>query len=230
MKMNRFWLVLSALAACLGTRLVQADCAINFSVPPYVLDQSVIGTDGWENRFPPADDKPSYAARVVALRWNSYKPGLMLRGASLKRASFDPMSGEKQKITFQFAVNFAEGRQGKLLRVIFAPAVFGEVFFDQGPDRGLGYQGDGSGKSGQGTLVLRTADIKINSFYTFTLTPDFGRQTYDIAVEGEKKDGAPFAYKATGVAFQPSTIRASKINSLLIIGTGYLGSLAVESQ
>ena len=199
------------------------------SGPPHVLDQSLVGLDGWENRFPPKDDKPSYAARVVPLRWNEYRPGLMLRGVELKRSSFKPPAGEKLKITFQLAVNFAEGRQGKSLRVIFYPAVFGEVFFDQGADGGWGYQGDGFGRPGQGTIVLRRSDVKINSFYRFTLLVDFKQQTYDITVEGQKQDGGPFAYRAAGVAFQPSQVRAEKFDSLLLLGTGYLGSFAVES-
>jgi hypothetical protein len=208
--------------------LLEADLGSS-DAPPQAVDPSIVGLDGWENRFPPKDDKPSYAARVVALRWNDYKPGLMLRGAQLKRTSFQPPAGDKLKITFQLAANFAEGRQGKSLRIIFSPAVFGEVFFDQGAEGGLGYQGDGFGKPGQGTIVLRRSDVKINSFYRFTLLVDFGQQTYDIAVEGEKKDGGPFAYKAAGVAFQPSTVRAAKIDSVLLLGTGYLGSFAVES-
>jgi hypothetical protein len=208
--------------------LLEADLGSS-RVPPQTVGPSIAGLDGWENRFPPKDDKPSYAARVVALRWNGYKPGLMLHGAQLKRSSFQPPAGDKLKITFQLAVNFAEGRQGKSLRVISSPAVFGEVFFDQGADGGLGYQGDGLGKSGQGTIVLRRSDVKINSFYTFRLLVDFGRQTYDITVEGEKKDGGPFAYKAARVAFQPTTVRAEKIDSVLLLGTGYLGAFAVES-
>jgi len=229
MKLTSLSFALATVATLFSGIPLRADYVTTFSVPPYVLDQSVVGIDGWENRFPPKDDQPSYAARVVALRWNDYKPGLMLRGASLKRTAFGPMSAEKLKITFQLAVNFAEGRSGKALRVIFWPATFGEVFFDQGVGGGLGYQGDGSGMKGQGTIVVRKDDIQVNSFYTFTLALDYGQQTYDISVAGAKKDGSPFRYKAEGVAFQPTKTKTTKIDSLLILGTGYLGSLAIES-
>ncbi|MCG3150469.1 MAG: hypothetical protein PCFJNLEI_03955 [Verrucomicrobiae bacterium] len=208
---------------------VRADYVTTFSVPPYVLDESVVGIDGWENRFPAKDDKAAYAARVVALRWNDYKPGLMLRGGSLKRTNFGAKVGDKQKVTVQLAVNFAEGRSGKALRVIFWPATFGEIFFDQGPGGGLGYQGDGTGTKGQGTIVVPKEVIRVNSFYTFTVLLDYSQQTYDITVTGVKKDGAPFRYSAAGVAFEPSKSKAAKIDSLLIVGTGYLGALSVES-
>ncbi len=230
MKPPRFPFLLAALVLGAWAAPSHADYVTAFSVPPYVLDRSVIGVDGWENRFPPKDDQPSYAARVVALRWNDGKPGLMLRGASLKRSSFEPMSGERQRISFQLAVNFAEGRSRKLIRIIFNPAVFGEVFFDQGAEGGLGYLGDGGGTSGQGTIVLKRPEVKINSFYTFTFDLDFGKQTYDVSVTGEKKDGSPLAYKANGLAFQPSSARPMKVESLLILGTGCLGSLCVESR
>jgi hypothetical protein len=228
--MNRLFLFLPTLAVGIGALSSRADYVTTFSTSPYVMDESIVGIDGWESRFPPKDDQPSYAARVVALRWNGGKPGLMLRGASLKRMSFEPMSGEKQRVSFQLAVNFAEGRSRKLIRIIFNPAVFGEVFFDQGAEGGLGYQGDGGGTPGQGTIVLKRSEVKVNSFYTFTFLLDFGKQSYDVSVTGEKKDGSPFAYKADGVAFPASKERPRGMNSLLLLGTGYLGSLSVESK
>lgn len=213
-----------------GSPPKRADYVTTFSIPPYVLDESVIGVDGWENRFPPKDDLPSYAARVVALRWNGGQPGLMLRGASIKRSSPETTLSEKQKVSFQLAVNFAEGRNRKLLRIIFDPAVFGEVFFDQGPEGGLGYGGDALGSPGQGTLVLKRDEVKINAFYVFTFLLDFNKQTFDLTVTGEKKDGSPFSWKTDEAPFPSIKPRPRAMKSLLILGTGVFGALAVEAQ
>ncbi|MCC7519169.1 MAG: hypothetical protein IT578_08295 [Verrucomicrobiae bacterium] len=234
MKNLRFLITAGTAVVCLWGAKARGDYIANFRAPPYVLDASVIGVDGWEYRFPSRANRPlaPYEARVVALRWDDEKPGLRLQGASLKRTSFGTLSSEKVQISFRLAVNFADAapRRNKALRVIFWPETFGEIFFDDSMKGGLGYQGDGLGKPGQGTIVLPRAEIKTRSFYTFTLLLDFGKQTYDVAVTGVKKDGSPFAYKADGVEFSPSKAPVNKIETLLLLGTGYFDAFSVESR
>src|SRR6185437_13252266 len=173
--MNSHLRALSAvtLAFCLCIASVHADYATTFSTPPYTLDQSAIGVDGWDYRLPTLSGKPD-TARVVAVRWNGYKPALMLKAANLKNSDFPQTTGAKVKITFDLAVNFPDGGpKGKQFRLGFAGAPFGEIFFDQGAEGGLGYQADGSGKGG--IVALRKADVKINSFYTYTVVVDYSK-------------------------------------------------------
>ena len=205
-----------------------ADYATTFSTPPYSVDQSVIGIDGWEYRLPTATDD-SDKARVVAVRWNGYKPAMMMKGANLKHP-VPPTTGGKVKITFDLAVTFPDkGGALKQFRMGFTGAPCGEVFMDLGPEGGLGYQADGSGRGG--IVALKKAEVKINSFYQFTVAVDYTKLTYDLTITGVKKDGGAFNYKTSGVAFES---KAKGISTIYILSggglTAYLGSLAIQPE
>ncbi len=232
-------LLLSFAALALGFQgtAARADFTPDFGASPYGMDQTIIGADGWEPRLPtPTPNLDS--ARVIAVRWNQYKPAVMLRGANLKNVSFHPATGDKVEIRFSLAANFPEqgGLGGRQLRIWFGDAALGEIYFNQNPgdDGGLGYHGDGGGRTG-GTICVPKAEVKINSYYDFTIKADMGKQTFSISVTGEKKDGTPLAYKADDVPFLPGKNPPHpQINSITIMSGPrtaiYLGSLAIESK
>src|SRR5437868_4923525 len=80
---------------------------------------------------------------------------------------------------------------------------------DQSAEGGLGYQADGSGNGG--TVVLKKADVKVNSFYTYTFVIDYTKMTYDFRLTGLKKDESPFSYRVEGLAFQAKKKAVSRI-------------------
>ena len=218
---------LSLLAAALTLASARADYLTTFSIPPYILDQTILGVDGWDHRLLTEKGKPD-AARVVAVRWNGYKPALMTKGANLKHP-FPATTGDKVKITFDLAVTFPDRGALRPFRFGFNGAPCGEFFMDMGAAGGLGCQADGSGRGG--IVVLKKSEVIINSFYTFTVAIDYAKQTYDLSITGEKRDGTPFQHEAKGVAFES---KAKAVSSLYILATdavtAYLGSIAIKSN
>jgi len=228
--MSLFLSFRSAAALMLGLSITaaRADYATTFTTPPYTVDQSVIGVDGWEYRLPPTTED-SHKARVVAVRWNDYQPAMMMKGANLKRP-VPQTTGGKVRITFDLAVNFSEtGGSLKQFRVGFVGAPCGEIFMDLSGEGGLGYQADGSGRGG--VVALKKAEVKINSFYKFTVVVDYTKMTYDLTITGVRKDDTAFHHKAEG---QPFETKAKGVSMIYILSggalTAYLGSLSIQSE
>jgi len=205
----------------------RADYTTHFTSPPYVVDQTILGTDGWNDRVLTPTSNPD-TMRVVAVRWNAYKQALMMKGANLKRP-FEPTRGDKVKIIFDLAFTFPDKGLLKQFRIGFTGAPCGEFFMDAGPDGGLGFQADGSGRGG--VVALTKAELKTNAFYTCVVAIDYSKLTYDLSITGEKKDGTPFEHKAVGVPFES---KVKSVSSLYIIAgnqlTAYLGSFQVLSE
>jgi len=223
-------LTLSFLALVAFCGPSRADFRANFSAPPYVRDETVLGIDGWENRLP-TDKDTRGTARVEAVPWGDGSPALVLRGASLKNL-FTPVAGGRTAITFSLAIQ-ATGKvlPGRQFRIFFGGAPTGEVYYMPGPEGGFGYAGEGDGRSG-GIICVPQSDILENSFYTFTLEIDMDQQTYHIAVTGEKADGSPLTFKVENVAFLSPGKPNPKVDGVYILSGQrldvYLGSVAVE--
>lgn len=194
----------------------------------YAIDQSIIGLDGWYYRLPTTEDH-SDRSRVVALRWNEYKPALMLKAANLKN-TFALTKSAQVIITFDVACTFPDrGATGKQFRLGFTGAPMEEIFMDLGDEGGLGYQADGSGKGG--IVVLKKADMKVNSFYRFIVKVDYASMKYEVAITGKRKDGAFFQFKSGKIPFESKVQHVSGL--YLISGssmTAYLGGIAVLSE
>lgn len=214
-------------ALCFAAPL-RADYTGNFGAPPYAPNQTAISRDGWDYRLPTTEDR-SATARVVPVRWNNYEPALMLKGANLKNV-FAPAKGEKVTIAFDLALAFPDsGPTGKQFRLGFLGAPCGEIFMDLSPAGGLGYQADGSGRGG--LVALKKDQIKVNSFYTFTVVIDYAKMTYDVAITGLHKDGTPFHHKSEAIAFES---KVKSVTGLYLLSggalTGYLKSISVQSR
>jgi hypothetical protein len=207
---------------------LRADYSADFKAAPYVPNQTVLGRDGWDHRLPTTEDR-SATARVVLVRWNNYRPAMVMKGANLKN-TIPPTTGGKVTITFDLAVTFPDaGPKGKQFRLGFAGAPCGEIFMDVSPDGGLGYQADGSGRGG--VVALTKGETKVNAFYTFIVTIDYSKMTYDVAITGTKKDDSPFHYKTEAIPFESKTKSVSGIYILSGSAlTAYLGSLSIQSK
>lgn len=221
-------LLLVLCLTCGPTRL-RADYATAFTTPPHVPGGSIIGKEGWDYRLPPKEDQ-SATARVVAVRWNGYRPALMLKGANLKNA-FPPTTGDLVTLRFTLACTFPDmGGTGKQFRLGFIGAPMGEIFMDLGAEGGLGYAADGSGRGG--VVVLKKSEMRVNSFYSCEISIDYAARTYDIRITGQKRDAADFVHEVKGAAFDLPKARA--VTGLYLLGggsiTAYLGALEVKSS
>lgn len=209
-----------------GLSTLRADLSATFTVPPYQLDASVLGIEGWQSRLP-GELAPDETARVRAVRWNREAPALILRRASIKNA-FPRTAGSRVQVTVKLAVTFPEGGQLHQVRVGFGNAPFGELFFDAGADGGFGYGGPGNARTG--IIALPHDQVKLNSFYTYSILIDYDRQTYDLALTGTKRDGSALSYEAKGVGF---TSKTNFLDSVFLI-TGqsvitYVAELSARS-
>ncbi len=194
----------------LVTEAVRADLAAKFSVPPYQLDASVLGVEGWESRLP-GEPSPDQVASVREVRWNKYAPALILRRASIKNI-FPRTVGSRVQVTVRLAVTFPEGGQLHQVRIGFGNAPFGEIFFDAGTNGGLGYGGPGDARTG--IIALPHDQVKLNSFYTYSILLDYDAMTYDLSLSGTKRDGSPLAYEAKALPFMSKT---NSLDSVFII-------------
>src|SRR6187200_2026664 len=93
---NPVFILAAVCGLWLGTPPLRADYTSDFNKPPYAANQSVIGRNGWDYRLPTTEDR-SDTARVVVVRWNAYKPAMVLKGANLKNI-IAPPAGEKVTI------------------------------------------------------------------------------------------------------------------------------------
>ena len=225
-------LIFACAVLCLPA-LVRADYTPDFAAPPYVLEGTILGVDGWQNRIP-TDKDTSDTARVVPVAWNQDKPAILLVKSNLANVAFPPAEGDRVSITFSLAVD-APGKvaPGRQFRIFFGTTPIGEIYYDAGDTQGFGYQGGGDGRSG-GTICVPKEDIVDSSYYTFSLDINFADQTYDITVTGKKSDGTPLAFKAEAVPFlAPSKGTPGTKGVYVLSGSSlnvFLGSLAVAAK
>ncbi|HRJ73717.1 MAG TPA: hypothetical protein PLS03_15955 [Terrimicrobiaceae bacterium] len=216
--------ILAGAAALAGP--ARADYSTTFSVPPFRLNASALGIEGWESRIPGTPDD-GLAARVVAIRWNGNNPALVLQRAAIRNA-FPKPEGNRVQVTVKIAVTFPRvGANLQQARIAILNAPFGEIVFDASKTGGLGF-GDGTGR--KGTIAVPIDEMKPNAFYTYSIVIDYDLRTYDATITGVKRDGTPLLYENKGVAFEP---KQPALNSVLII-TGsvirtYLGEFSIKS-
>lgn len=221
------------LAPALATLLLPvsallADLTTPFTAPPFVLNATIIGREGWEMRLPGTTDDGTIA-RLVGVRWDDFRSAACLDGVSIKNV-FPATEGSQVRITLRAAFTFAHGSGNPSLvqaRFLFGGSPFGEIAFASHSDGGLGF-GDGTGRGLKVAVPLK--DLQSNAYYTITLLIDYDRSTYDVSITGTKPDGTPLSYEEKTVAF---TSNASAIQGVQIISAKtariYLQDLRVES-
>jgi len=225
-------ILIACVVLCLPS-LVLADYTPDFAAPPYVLEGTILGVDGWENRLPTEMDT-SDTARVVPVAWNQGKPAILLVKSNLANVAFPAAEGDRISITFSLAID-APGKvvSGRQFRIFFGTTPIGEIYYDAGETQGFGYQGGGDGRLG-GTICVRNEDIVNNSYYLFALDINFADQTYDLSVTGQKSDGKPLAFKAEAVPFLAPNKAAPGTKGVYVISGSslnvFLGSLAIVAK
>jgi hypothetical protein len=212
-------------AALLTASAALADLAAPFTAPPYKLDASIIGLEGWEMRAPNAVDDGS-TARLVAVRWDDFRPAVRLEGASIKN-SFPPTTGSKVRITAQMAFTYPSTGPDLPQTRIITNAPFGEIVFKYSGDGGLGIS-DGTRTNFK--VLVPLSDLKPNCYYTFSVLVDYDSSTYAVSISGEKADGSPLAFEEKGVSFESKT---KVLKGVAIITSrfarAYLRQLLIES-
>lgn len=214
------------LGTILLTTAARADFVTHFSSPPYKLNESIIGIDGWEPRGVAVNpSNAGLAPRVVALRWDDYKNVLLLRGAQLKNA-FSPTTTEHVKVTMRIAITGPDRGNLHQTRILIGGSPFGEIIYDAGVEGGLGF---GSGNARSGKIIVPRSQMKMNSFYTFTINIDYGAKTYDYTVTGESRDGSPFKVEEKGLPVEKGTfLEGLQILSGTMV-SAYISELSIES-
>lgn len=217
------------LASLASAGVAHADYATNFGGPPFAPDATVIGVDVWQPRLASLPLVPE-SARAVLVRWNDYKPAMMLKGANLK-AQIPPAKGPTVTVKFDLALTFPENKATRQFRIGFGGTPIGEFFMDLGDEGGLGCQADGSGRDG--SIVLKKSEVAINSFYSCSAVVDYGARTHEIRITGVKRDGSPFAYHSGKLPF-PAEFKVKQSDYIYLITgpvlTSYLANLSVRSE
>jgi len=185
-------------AAVLSSSALLADFTTPFASPPYTLDASIIGLEGWESRLKTFSDDGT-SARLVAVRWDEYRPALLLYGASI-RNDFPSTTSSKVRVTVRIAFTFpTPGPHLLQTRILIQNAPFGEIAFKCHPGGGLGF-GDGTPQLKK--ILAPIEQVRINAYYTLTIDVDYDAATYDVAVTGLKRDGSPLSVEEKGIAFE----------------------------
>lgn len=205
-----------------------ADLTTPFTAPPFVLNASIIGREGWEMRLPGTSDDGTIA-RLVAVRWDNFRPAACLDGVSIKN-DFPATQGSRVRVTLRVAFTFAPGSGTPPLaqaRFLFGGSPFGEIVFASHSEGGLGF-GDGTGRDLK--VAVPVKELRSNSFYDITLLVDYDRSAYDVTITGTKADGTPLSYEEKNVGFvsQTGALKGAQIISAKTVRV-YLQDLRVES-
>lgn len=209
-----------------ATAWVHADYTTPFTAPPFEMETSIVGREGWEPRNP-GPPAPDMTARMVALRWDQYRPALLLEGASIKNG-FPATTGSQVRVTVTLALTFpSEGPPLQQVRIIIGNAPFQEIVFEGNANGGLGF---GNGSSRGTRVVVPFDQLKPNAFYTMTVLVNYDTSTYDVTVTGENREGKPLRHEEKGIGF---TTQTPSLKGVLILSTKnvrtYLRQLLIES-
>lgn len=219
-----FWFIQSAQADYTYTT--------DFSVPPYELDETIVGQQGWQNFGTHA---PASSSMIVEVPWNSDQSALrltQLEGATSRIRVYDS-SIVPAEFTGTLSITTSMAFTGLSTSEVSAavtsinfentyaavtPISFG---LDHRSTGGLYYAGDGGR-----IIILSRDDIKEGSFYEFSLTIDTVAKLFDIQVTGVKNDDTIFNYSLANIAAGTGNFKGFYVESALLSNTGvetYIG-------
>jgi hypothetical protein len=183
---------------------VSADVDSTFTVPPYKLNDTVIGIQGWEMRFAP--DSPVYtdpmAAQVVKspVLKVQQPTTLALATAIKKKVGYldKPYKLETaMAITYDYRYYHGGGVYFQFsASATYSPFNFG---FDYGQESGGGgfyYQGDG-----ERVVVLPRHLIAENTMYHWEVRVNPRARTFRVLVTGADNRGQPFRHESGDLRF-----------------------------
>lgn len=192
--------------------VVQAELDSRFVVPPFVLNESVVDTDGWEMVYKdphPVHIDPMMARLVDSPVLNATQPTALELKTMLKNPEvrFEDL-GDRFVVETQFAVSFdprysfdgpVNFRFGSTNEA--SPFHFG---FHYGEDGGLYFQGRGGR-----VILLPKADMLQNAAYTFTVEVDARAGTFRVLVTSPGDDALRF--ESEEIPFQDGMSPSGKI-------------------
>lgn len=194
-------LVLFLLLSC----PLMAEWDIRFTVPPYSLNETIVGNDGWDLQY--KDPHPVYTDPMAALVvdspvGNATQPTTLALETLLKNPAIKFTElGDRFVIEAQFAVTFDPRYYfdgGLYLRLASTDAASPFHFgFYYGEGGGLYYQGQGGRK-----VFLARGEMLENVVYRFVLRVDMSDQTFRVTVTSPGDDA--YHYESEAVPFQES--------------------------
>jgi hypothetical protein len=178
----------------------------SFASPPYAVDASVIGTEGWKAALPTTNAK---LARVLPLPWAASRTGLLLSGYGLDR-EFAKVTGRAN-----LAVVFGIGRlsptpgQGQMQLI---PFIGGRpdsivVGFDNAEGGGFYYEVmDPSSTKSEPKGMVRTvfcprARLVEEALYELSLDMDLETRVFGLAFTGPGTEGRKVEVRIKDVDF-----------------------------
>lgn len=178
-----------------------------FTVPPYTLDGTIVGTDGWELVASPSATiyNDPMAAVVVNSPVSDGKQSTSLELKTMVKNTQYEVYSTKVVLEAVLALAFDEAFRWPNAGFSFcfgsikeaSPLCFG---FDYGENGGLYFSG------GEGVVILLAREeIMPLATYDFQVKLDLDASTFRFQVTGQKTDGSPFHYESPETAFQPGS-------------------------
>lgn len=184
--------------------MAQAAFLTGFDVPPYTLNGTVVGTQGWTTY---GTSSASTNALVIQNPMNASDTLLRLRKTAtgdasvrIKNNSFTAFTGTVYvDVAMAFDFNPASDTSTATtvafadLSQVTSPVSFGVDYATAG---GLFY-----GINSTRTVFLTKSNIKMNSIYLYSMKIDLVAKLFDLSVTGTLADNSPLNYSISNVSF-----------------------------
>lgn len=204
------------MAACLLFPFAgRAEINSAFTAPPYKLNETAVGIEGWEllsQESNPIYGDPLRATVVDSPIISPTQPSTLELKTWLTNRWAEDL-GDRIVVETQFALNsksnasYNGGLSVRLGRTAAAtPFEFG---FHYGEDGGLYYQG-----SGDRVILLPTADVQQRIAYKFTVYVDLFAGTFRVLVTSP--GDTAFRYESKDVAFREEFSAGGKIREFVM--------------
>ncbi|HWL52906.1 MAG TPA: hypothetical protein VNQ90_10755 [Chthoniobacteraceae bacterium] len=212
--------IVLGLAVFLCATPSRADYQTSFDVPPYTLNSTIVGVEGWTEGAGSAVSTgivttAPWDAETTVYRLNLGDGGNVVR---VKNSGFTPLTG-KVALTVTMAFDFGTQDKTTLSSFAFTDGIAGPIsfgFFHQSDANGGGlyYQG----ADNERVTILAKSQMAKNAIYEFTLTIDIAAKLFDISVSGIKTDEQPFSFSAASLS--SGTFKNGNLNLIYLSNGG----------
>jgi len=165
-----------------------------FSVPPYQLDETVVGLEGWQLISSGKADR----AVVQVFTHDASKTGLLLRTHGIQNTLETPLEGV---VNVSVQLEISSALSGAEWSIVFMPGTGAGVgaapfgFESKGMDDAGFFYTEKTFDEDTGRVILHRkyllsgSDISSGAKYTLTATLDFSAFTYTLSVKGTDGTG-----------------------------------------
>lgn len=184
----------------------QVELKSGFVSPPFVVDETVVGKEGWELTNPPGSaiyTDPD-EARVIdtPLQDSGQESTLNLKTAIKNMQVANPGSVFRMEAQLAVVYNHQYQMDGGVYfqfsrAISMGPFHFGFAYGKEGDPGGLYY----TGRAGR-VLVLPKDQMLENAPYRFVFDVDMGAEHFKVTVTGKDISGNDFRYQSEEVGFQ----------------------------